>query len=572
VGVETNVPLESGSQERRNEDAAIQELTRKKFQLLVQQQMNKREIERTIQALRQARGEVGLEEQKQLSPDELRAIAKDAERGTDLLAKRTVLTAYAYTAPIAMQGQQLYEKVNDRLKETQKKAAELAVEEMKALGNELTESLHMEFVPEHFRELSKMEIPKMSLMIACAIAPTQLQALYMTNKAILILRVILLFVCGFCLTLDFRSQADVSPVTASVLPDAWRIRNEVYGWHIVDFIVGSFVVAIRLELMRELSNTLSEIEKPEDEPVAAENAYEALVALTTFYSKSGGNALLTVDAVSKSRLYKIAAFWAVFDFAWLMVGTDITVNTPWSKCPEMSLFHLRLRVVLFLIALIPYVLYVILIAFSDDLNSSSMNESILGFADGIDQTSGLNYPVCRVLAQATLVRDASDMINLELRVREQRKLRLKKDKATAESSLADIEREQQNIESEIDDLRKKKSESAENSSKENFLQEHEEAQRQLLESSEQAFRETNKKIREVADMAMAASPQYVDAMQAATVKATEVVGDVAVRAADHAADGAMQAVAAAHQAAAELQEEVEGRTSAGTALLSPPQA
>merc|ERR1719446_316732 len=92
---------------------------------------------------------------------------------------------------------------------------------------------------------------------------------------------------------------------------------------------------------------------PEGEPT---DPIDKLKKLYDFYTTTGTSALLELDLALSSYLLFLANWSIFFDTCWLLYGTDLVWNTPYTLCHTTGIVILRLRVTLFQILFIVYLI------------------------------------------------------------------------------------------------------------------------------------------------------------------------------------------------------------------------
>lgn len=165
---------------------------------------------------------------------------------------------------------------------------------------------------------------------------------------------------------------------------------------------------------------------------------KALKSYYEFYSSTGSYALVELDvALSSAWLYM--ANWSVFfDCCWLLYGTDLVWNTPWSVCKSSGLIILRLRITLFQILFILYMLQLIFFVTGQLMQGDAFNVRILEAADKYDKFLGMGIPVTKVVCHAFTVRHSSDMLTIQLSIQKAERERWKEKKDAAEAKLKEI--------------------------------------------------------------------------------------------------------------------------------------
>mmetsp|Transcript_66282 Transcript_66282/g.153927 ORF Transcript_66282/g.153927 Transcript_66282/m.153927 type:complete len:554 (-) Transcript_66282:65-1726(-) len=409
---------------------------------LLEQAMQKQKLEKIIESI--------LALEAQLDPaastpsvEEVQRRAAEAVRATEMLAERNVLAAMAYLMPAAMQGRRVYDAFEKRRQAAQERVAKLAYEEMVHLCNDVQSVVNIEEGVRVgiFETLSNMEMPSLATLLASAFAPAQLRILLVINT--LSLLIMASFVLCSCLVLMVDQKLTCGRIDA----------RKLHLWFTVDLIVSGFCLVIRLWVVRTIGRMLAHMDEPPrtmDEPV------KAFRALLDYYLTTGADALASLDETAKSFLYTLANWAVVFGCGWMFFATSIVFNTPWVQCHTAGLIILRVRVVLFLILFVPIILNLALFFVARYLESDNFRVAMIGAADSTDQALGVGLPVISILVQSLLVRNRHDMVRLQLRRHELRKLELQLEQREAERKLEGVAKSQQDVEELIQKFGKKR--------------------------------------------------------------------------------------------------------------------
>lgn len=133
------------------------------------------------------------------------------------------------------------------------------------------------------------------------------------------------------------------------------------------------------------------------------------------------------------------------------------------------------------------------------LSKGNFNVGIMAAADSIDEVLQLGFPLARVMAHATLVRDAGDMVSMELRVQIAERSRLEAQQQEQAAALAVVAKEQTTIEQKIEVLQQRQLENRGKSRDQVFYEEHERMKKAILADSEKLFRQANRRAKQVTD-------------------------------------------------------------------------
>jgi len=436
---------------------------------------------------------------RRMSQAEVERMAWEAEKGTELMAQRGLLTALSYAAPYAMQGKKVYETVDKRMMLAREKAAGVFMDEMKSLGKDVAETLDMGDAAQ-FSALQNLELPAIALLVASAFAPAQLRYHYYMDQQWLLLKVLCLLLGGTVLFFDWNAQCPTVGWFAWSLPATTykQVNDDIFMWFAFDCFVCGISFMIRVSFMLSIEKTLEEIEKPPPN-VVVDSPLQALRELTDYYITTGGEALLKLDNLLTSNLYAMANWSCVFDFFWMIWGTNLMLNTKWVECRRWELVTLRIRVFIFLILFIPYLSVLIGFFASRYVSKGNFNVAIMTAADSIDEVLQLGFPLARVMAHATLVRDAGDMVSMELRVQIAERSRLEAQQQEQAAALAVVAKEQTTIEQKIEVLQQRQLENRGKSRDQVFYEEHERMKKAILADSEKLFRQANRRAKQVTD-------------------------------------------------------------------------
>eukprot|EP00929_Paragymnodinium_shiwhaense_P088254 TRINITY_DN48537_c0_g1_i1.p1 TRINITY_DN48537_c0_g1~~TRINITY_DN48537_c0_g1_i1.p1 ORF type:complete len:834 (-),score=290.30 TRINITY_DN48537_c0_g1_i1:107-2608(-) len=512
------------AQHPQQEDPELKELKRQRFRLLTQQAVAKRKLEKLIDEI------VRLEYEKQsgapLSDAELRRKAKEALESSDILTQRSLVSAVAYAAPFMMQGQKVYSTVEQRLQQAQDKAQKLLKEESEGMYLEIKESLNLQGISAG-ELMSDLQVPKLAILLASAIAPMQLNVIHAANLGNIVAMAIFVLVNLLVLVVDSNRGCWSTPnvfeagMTMQERAKTWLQNtqtNLVYGWTSIDFFINVFFFLIRLRFFFMTKQIVSKIETPP--PVSiVDNPVRAFRLLVDFHVSTGGIALLALDEVGKSVLFQLASWTTVFNFAWMIFAISIVLNVPWGQCKNIGLLVLRIRVLLFLMFFLPMILSIALFVAGLVLQSSSFAMSLLRAANLMDKAVGLGVPIFKILAYSLLFRSVDDMLEIQITAQRCEKDRLTTEKAELEKSLAELQASlEQNdsaagkTEGEIQRLEEEQLAAGHASNQEQLDAQFRQIKDELLGDSEAFFKKIHDRSRELAEEA-AARGEEIDVEQ-----------------------------------------------------------
>lgn len=194
-----------------------------------------------------------------------------------------------------------------------------------------------------------------------------------------------------------------------------------------------------LQAMKDqpVSTLIADLEEVPDY-VAGDDPLKVLGMLLDYYLTTGADALARYDLVMRSCLYALASWQAVFSLVWMIYGTDMVFNTTWDQCHTAGLIVLRIRVLLFLIFVVPAFLNLIFFLVSRFLASSKFRMGLIASADSVDEFLGIGLPLAGIFIQAYLVRNRHDMISLQLHRYELQKMDLQLKHQKAEAKLHEV--------------------------------------------------------------------------------------------------------------------------------------
>lgn len=331
-------------------------------------------------------------------------------RQADLETLHSIAGVYDQVVPLVLQGQRMQTIMEARIKTVRERVPAVVQEELNEGLGELTSAL--ESVVPGIGGIARMDdLPALSLMIAGLFAPTQLALLKGENNARL----------GF--------SALLLVMDAIAVGAGWNMRCvsfifDLHGsflrpWIVVDLVSVAFTVLIRLLAKSAVDRTLDDMKRFQEEDI--ELPSEPTMAFRAQLERQllvGAQAMLQYDRLANSFSFKLLDVLPAFDFVWQIGGMMLLFDTPSQFCKAQFLMYWsRVRGIIFLIALIPTIIALVLSFLKS--TSSSTGMQVLKAAREADKKLFPNGPpVVTLLVRAFLVRDATDMANMELQILE----------------------------------------------------------------------------------------------------------------------------------------------------------
>lgn len=165
---------------------------------------------------------------------------------------------------------------------------------------------------------------------------------------------------------------------------------------------------------------------------------KALKIYYEFFTSTGTDALVELDAALSSYSLYLANWSVFFDSCWLLYGTDLVWNTPWSVCKSSGLVFMRLRVTLFQTLFIIYLLQMVMFASGQLMKGDAFAVKMLNMADQYDHFLGMGFPIAKILCHALVVRHSGDMLAIQLNMQKTERERWQEKKLAAEAKLKEI--------------------------------------------------------------------------------------------------------------------------------------
>jgi len=474
------------------EDAEMQRLKKLKHRLLMEQAITKSKLEATIKEILELQQALeAANAGPELSAEEVKQQVAEATRAHELMTQRGLVTAVAYVAPFAMQGKRLAAALDSRLQSVREKAVDMVTEEVRALGRDVYDVLDLKDKGIFsFSQFGNIDLPAMALLIASAFAPTQLKLLHAQNSLAFKFKLLIVVLDGIVILLDKDAKCEAVWFSEDA-------PNDVMIWFYVDFFVAAFCCLVRFVVKRAVEATLSDIDR--QPPPTPDNPIQAVQVLIEYYVSTGGEALIRLDTVTSSRLFGFVGWAMLFDFLWAMVGTDVVLNVPFRACQLLSIAVLRIRSLLFLVLVIPLLVALLIWLASKVAESDAVFIQLCKFANYVDNSLSLGFPLAKLLLQVCYVRNTYDMMRLELRVLRMDEDRVARDQQKLEKDLEQLKSAHASLQAEVEKVEGKLHEMDELGS--SAEEEHERAKQKILEESEKFFFFVNDQSKKAADEA-----------------------------------------------------------------------
>lgn len=476
------------------------ELRRRRLKLLIEHAASKSKLERLVAEVGAVEAQLGggapsappIEQEADLEPTEA---AARSMRSAEKWAEHGLASALAYAVPLVSQSARVYEALEKRLAEAQVRARRLAYEEAREACGAVSAALGCgDLTAETLRELADHELPSLGVLLASALAPAQLRLLHVQNKVAIAFKASSAMLTIAVLVCDWDLACKRSTWAANLS----LTESPIYSWFAVDFCVSTFCLVVRGQVLAALSASLQGVSYPQ--MVTQENPVRAVRYLLDYHLSIGGHMLLALDAVGSSWLFYFADWTVVFDTSWMVYGTHLILNHPWSWCSRLGVPILRLRVLFFLTLLIPHLVLLVLFVVRHAVQSHRAHLVVFSAAHLADEFLGLGLPACKVLAHALLVRDAEDMLALQIRMHQLERTRLEQERSDAEAALRAIERQREHKDQLISGLRARREADG---NRERICTEDDlaRARREVLDHSEALFNGLNERAKLAAERA-----------------------------------------------------------------------
>mmetsp|Transcript_23265 Transcript_23265/g.72455 ORF Transcript_23265/g.72455 Transcript_23265/m.72455 type:complete len:508 (-) Transcript_23265:96-1619(-) len=401
--------------------------------------MPKHKLQKLIEAMGRLEGELTPAGGEELSPEEVQKRTEEALVATEMMTERSLLSAMANVAPLAMQGTRVLETMDRRRQIAKDRAAKLAADEAKELFKELQDvfGVDAELRSSLFDAVANLEIPSVATLVLSALAPARLRLLKAGLQASFTMHAAFALISTLVLLFDRRRGCGAESGESDGL---------VPGWYWVDLAVGAACLVIRAWSLRRVGRAIEQVEAP---PPTCDNQAKALRLLLDYYLTVGAAALEKYDELMASWLNALANWSVVFNAMWMCYGTWLVFNYPWAHCATVGLVVLRLRVILFLVCLGPLVVHLAGFFVSGYLHSNSFAMTLVSAAASVDEVLGLGMPVATIAAKSMVIRSSRDLTNMQLRRCEIRKYELRCEQDEAEATLQKVGTETTEVDAQI---------------------------------------------------------------------------------------------------------------------------
>jgi len=188
---------------------------------------------------------------------------------------------------------------------------------------------------------------------------------------------------------------------------------------IVDFASVLLTVLIRFMAKSAVNRTVDDMKRFQEEPI--DIPLEPTAAFRVQLERQllvGAQAMLQYDRLSNSWSFKMLDVLPAFDFVWQIGGLMLLFDTPSQFCKASTLMYWsRARGIIFLIGLLPTIIALVLVILKSSTASTGM--AVLKGAREADKKMFPNGPpIITLFVRAFLVRDSTDMANMELQILE----------------------------------------------------------------------------------------------------------------------------------------------------------
>lgn len=278
------------------------------------------------------------------------------------------------------------------------------------------------------------DLPALSLMVAGLFAPTQLSMLQGENVARLGFSTLILVLDAIAIAAGYNMRC----VTFIFDLHGSFLRP----WMAVDLVSVAVTCLIRILAKSSVDKTVADMKRFQEEPIDIPS--EPTAAFRVQLERQllvGAQAMLQYDRLTNSWSFKMLDVLPAFDFVWQIAGIMLLFDTPSQFCKAATLMYWsRARGIIFLIGMIPTIIALVLVILKSSSHSTGM--AVLKGAREADKKMFPNGPpVITLLVRAFLVRDATDMANMELQILEfeKRIAQSARDKLKRELEAADAE-------------------------------------------------------------------------------------------------------------------------------------
>eukprot|EP00933_Yihiella_yeosuensis_P019164 TRINITY_DN1554_c0_g1_i2.p1 TRINITY_DN1554_c0_g1~~TRINITY_DN1554_c0_g1_i2.p1 ORF type:complete len:810 (+),score=135.68 TRINITY_DN1554_c0_g1_i2:173-2602(+) len=468
-------------------ESQLSSLKKQKTKLLFEQAMQKQRLEKTIQMI------LEIERSSSMKPsaEEVRKKADEAIDAADVQINNRLLSAVAYVAPMAMQGQRITAALDERMKAAQEKAMRAALDETKNLARDMQSIFQVNEIHDQlFQSLSKFETGSVATLLASMMAPTQLRWLYFTNEVSAYQLFFFCLVSAIVLSFDLV-QEEGGSISCPSHYFGRTYQGHVDLWYKIDLSVCLFCLLVRMWVLRTVGNLMVDLTDPPAVDLQ-EDPIRALRNLLDYHVNQGGEALMKVDVVLNSWIYGLSNFCIIFQFIWGVCGIELVLSTLWSECPICGLIILRVRVFLFTVLIIPSLITVALWFVGRFMTGEDAQVQLVMFAHSIDEQLDIGFPLISVLTQSMFVRKKRDMYLIQLRMFELKKANLEKQRAQAAAELEKMTAEAEKHGAMVTQL-KGSYDSATIASDDEVQRQRDEEREKLLAEAETIFKLVNEK-------------------------------------------------------------------------------
>jgi len=352
---------------------------------------------------------------------------------TDATCERQFARVFSVAYPLMNQGHKVVEAWDKHIASVRAKAVGVALEETQGFCDDVRAIFAVEDVQDRIvKALDRLEITSIAVIVASACAPLQLKLLHVSN-CMNLCKVFLLTIVSTVVLLTDRDLCNAPDrvVLGKVTP------RQLYIWFIVDAAIGSFCLVVRLWAHLNLREPVEALKTPPPAHLNADSLMKGAMELLDYYITTGLEALQALDRILKSLFFVVVQWTDIFCIAWLGYACILVFDGVWGQeCHPVGLAVLGCRVVVFFVMLVPRLATLVTFILSRLMPRRSFQVLILAWAYQVDEFLQLGVPVVVLLVQAFLIRDWQDIVSLQIRLYEIKKVDLKAKEREAQDKLS----------------------------------------------------------------------------------------------------------------------------------------
>lgn len=527
AGATQHLESSLASQEATPPDEQLAALKAQKARLMLHNVISKRKLQDILTKI--INREAELRNEKAPSQEEILRQVDDAVQAANVMAEKRLLTALAYVAPFAMQGQRMQLAFEERTKAAKERMAAVAWEESINMCSSLQNVFGVGDVSgKVFESISKVEIPSLVTILASAFAPAQLRFKNLVFQICLLQNFLIFLLSAVTwITVDRRQCA--CALAAGSWANGKLDHLVVPLWFEVDMMINGVSMFIRLWVVITIMSALKHVDESPPIVMNKTNPVLAVRALLDFYLTTGAEALLRLDTINNSLIITAVGYTVLLDFIWGIFGIDVMLNLTWRDCRGWPIICLRFRMILFLMCFIPILVTVAIFLAGKFVRTDRLKLVWLSSAIEMDNSLGLGLPLASILVQAFLVTNRADTIHMRLRVLELRKQQTTEERLAMEEKLRTLNAAEAGADQEIEAL-DREYHKVKRLTKPELHALDQEVKEKILFGAESVFKEINSKAqhlsadaeKQVKEWQQNGTPEFIDALAAA---ADQIVND-----------------------------------------------